>query len=60
MIPFVCWATGNGNFFSSWNNDYDSNPTGWLNYLAGVAVIVHTDGSWEVYPVKMLDSGKFN
>ena len=59
MIPFVCWATGNGNFFSSWNNDYDSNPTGWLNYLAGVAVIVHTDGSWEVYPVKLLDSGKF-
>lgn len=29
----------------------------WINYLAGVAVIVHPDGQWEVYPVKNLDSG---
>ncbi len=60
MVPFVCWATNNGNFFSTWNNDYDSNPTGWINYLAGIAVIVHSDGSWEPYPVRILSSGKFD
>ncbi|MCQ2232562.1 MAG: hypothetical protein MJZ30_12020 [Paludibacteraceae bacterium] len=59
MVPFVCWATDNGNMFSQWNNDYDSNPSGWLMYMAGVAVIVHQDGTWEVYPVKCLDKGKF-
>lgn len=60
MVPFVCWATDNGNFFSTWNNDYDSNPSGWIMYMAGVAVIVHSDGGWEVYPIKMLDKGKFD
>ncbi|MCQ2233696.1 MAG: hypothetical protein MJZ24_03020, partial [Paludibacteraceae bacterium] len=60
MVPYVCWATNNGYFFSSWNNDYDSNPSGWLNYMAGVAVIVHSDHTWEVYPVKCLDKGKFD
>lgn len=60
MVPFVCWAADNGNFFSTWNNDYDSNPSGWIMYMAGVAVIVHPDGGWEVYPVKMLDKGKFD
>lgn len=59
MVPFVCWAADNGDFFSTWNNDYDSNPSGWLMYMAGIAVIVHSDGSWEPYPVKCLDAGKF-
>lgn len=59
MVPFVCWATDNGDMFSTWNNDYDTNPSGWLNYMAGIAVIVHSNGNWEVYPVKCLNSGKF-
>lgn len=58
LIPFVCWATGDGDFFSSWTGSYD-NPVGWLNYLSGIAVIVHTDGTWEVYPATLNDSGKF-
>lgn len=60
MVPFVCWAADNGDFFSTWNNDYDSNPSGWINYLSGISVIVHSNGTWEVYPVKMLDNGKFD
>lgn len=59
MVPFVCWAADNGDMFSSWNNTYGTNPTGWINYLSGIAVIVHANGNWEVYPVKCLDNGKF-
>lgn len=59
LVPLVCWATDNEDFFSTWNNDYDSNPSGWLMYLAGISVIVHPDGGWEVYPVCIMDSGKF-
>ena len=59
MVPFVCWAADDPNMFSTWYNDYDSNPSGWLNYMAGIAVIVHADGGWEVYPTNILSSGKF-
>ncbi len=60
MVPAVCWATGNEDFFSSWNNTYGPKYSGWIYYMAGVAVIVHQDGTWEVYPVKCLDKGKFD
>lgn len=59
VLPFVCFATYNGNMFSSWNENYSSNPTGWIKYCAGIAVIVHKDGSWEPYPVYLFDSGVF-
>lgn len=60
VLPFVCFATNNGNMFSSWNNtDYSSNPTGWIYYCAGVAVIVHANGNWEIYPVRLSERGKF-
>lgn len=59
ILPFVCFATNNGNMFSSWNNDYDSNPTGWIYYCAGVAVIVHANGNWEIYPFRLSERGKF-
>ncbi|MCQ2605654.1 MAG: hypothetical protein MJ204_03820 [Bacteroidales bacterium] len=42
------WATDHAIKFVSPN---------WINYLTGVAVIVHPDKSWEVYPVKNLASG---
>lgn len=59
MVPFVCWAADNGDMFSTWNNDYDSNPTGWIMYMAGIAVIVHSNGNWETYPIYCLDKPKF-
>lgn len=59
VLPFVCFATNNGSMFSSWNNDYSSNPTGWIYYCAGVAVIVHANGNWEIYPVRLSERGKF-
>ena len=31
----------------------------WLNYLAGIAIIVRSDGHKEFYPVRGLDSGTF-
>ena len=43
------WATKNGNF-------YDVNST-WINYMSGIAVIVHPDKTWEAYPVRNLESG---
>ncbi|MCQ2608503.1 MAG: hypothetical protein MJ197_07455 [Bacteroidales bacterium] len=42
------WATDHAIKFVSPN---------WINYLTGIAVIVHPNKSWEVYPVKNLDSG---
>ena len=59
VLPFVCFATNNGDKFSGWSNDYDSNPTGWLYYCAGVAVIVHANGNWEIYPFRLSERGVF-
>lgn len=42
------WATNHAVNFVSPN---------WINYLTGIAVIVHPDKSWEVYPVTNLSSG---
>ncbi len=49
MLPMVDWVSDHAIVFTS--------PANWINYMSGVAVIVHPDGSWEVYPVRNLDSG---
>ena len=48
-IPLVEWA-------SNKKIDFVSNKT-WINFMSGVAIIVHKDKTWEVYPVRNLDDG---
>ena len=48
-IPLVEWV-------SDKNIDFVSNKT-WINFMSGVAIIVHKDKTWEVYPVRNLDKG---
>ncbi|MCQ2219613.1 MAG: hypothetical protein MJZ33_14215, partial [Paludibacteraceae bacterium] len=46
-VPLCSWASYGAINFKRPN---------WINFLTGVAVIVHPDNSWEVYPVKCNDS----
>ncbi len=48
-IPLVEWT-------SNKKIDFVSNKT-WINFMSGVAIIVHKDKTWEVYPVRNLDDG---
>ena len=48
-IPLVEWV-------SNKKIDFVSNRT-WINFMSGVAIIVHKDKTWEVYPVRNLDDG---
>ena len=48
-IPLVEWV-------SNKKIDFVSNKT-WINFMSGVAIIVHKDKTWEVYPVRNLDDG---
>ncbi len=49
MLPMVDWVSDHAIVFTA--------PANWINYMSGVAVIVHPNGSWEVYPVRNLESG---
>ena len=50
-VPLLCWATDNAiqPSISTGNN--------WINYMSGIAVVVHSDKTYEVYPVKAFDNG---
>lgn len=39
---------------------YNMSSNHWVNYLAGVAIIIHTNGTYEIVPFKGLDSGYYN
>ena len=48
-IPLVEWVSNKG-------IDFVNNKT-WINFMSGVAIIVHKDKTWEVYPVRNLEDG---
>ncbi len=48
-IPLVEWV-------SNKKIDFVNNKT-WINFMSGVAIIVHKDKTWEVYPVRNLEDG---
>ncbi|MCQ2225610.1 MAG: hypothetical protein MJZ14_07810, partial [Paludibacteraceae bacterium] len=47
-VPLCGWASNGGLNFARPN---------WMNFMSGIAVIVHPNGSWEVYPVRNLENG---
>ncbi|MBR4841025.1 MAG: histidine phosphatase family protein, partial [Paludibacteraceae bacterium] len=47
-VPLCSWASYGALNFARPN---------WINFLSGVAVIVHPDNSWEVYPIRGSDNG---
>lgn len=51
MVPLIEWAS---------NGSIQITSSNWCNYMSGVAVIVHSNGSWEAYPLKSLDKGFLN
>ena len=53
LVPLVIYiSSGNVNL-----RYYKSNSNRWLNYLAGVAIVVRPDGTRRFYAVRGLDSG---
>lgn len=50
-LPITEWATNEDLSFSQSNSERP-------NYMQGVAIIVHKDGWWEIYPVRSLELGK--
>lgn len=50
-LPITEWATDEHLTFSQSKSE-------WPNFMQGVAIIVHKDWWWEIYPVKSLDAGK--
>ena len=53
LVPLVIYiSSGNVNLWY-----YKSNSNRWLNYLAGVAIVMRPDGTRRFYAVRGLDSG---
>lgn len=53
LVPLVIYiSAGNVNL-----RYYKSNSNRWLNYLAGVAIVMRPDGTRRFYAVRVLDSG---
>ena len=67
MVPLVEWATNLGidyekyrgiyNGEDSNNQDKETDYFYWNNFLSGVAILVHKDNTFEIYPVKNLEDG---
>ena len=67
MVPLVEWATNLGidyekyrgiyNGVDSDNQDKETDYFYWNNFLSGVAILVHKDNTFEIYPVKNLEDG---
>lgn len=67
MVPLVEWATNLGIDYEKYSGIYngeDSNYQNketdyyyWNNFLSGVAILVHKDNTFEIYPVKNLEDG---
>ena len=51
VLPLTEWATNESLSFSEVDSE-------WPNFMQWVAIIVHKDGWWEIYPVKSLESWK--
>ena len=51
VSPLTEWATNENLSFSEVDSE-------WSNFMQWVAIIVHKDGWWEIYPVKSLESWK--
>jgi len=52
-LPITEWATNENLTFSQ--SKYQ-----WPNFMQWVAIIVHEDWWWEIYPVRSLESGRMN
>ena len=52
-LPITEWATNESLTFSQ-------SKSQWPNFMQWVAIIVHKNGWWEIYPVMSLDRGKMN
>ena len=50
-LPITEWATREALRFSQSNSE-------WPNFMQWVAIVVHKDWWWEIYPVKSLETGK--
>ena len=61
IIPLVSYVSEQRITFNYYKAvQGDSEGDNWLNYLAGIAVIVRPDGSREFYAVRGLESGKMH
>lgn len=47
-VPLVEWAT---------NEAIDVKSNDWINFMSGIAIVVHNDNTYEVFPVKVFDDG---
>jgi hypothetical protein len=52
-LPITEWATNESLTFSK-------SKSQWPNFMQWVAIIVHKDGWWEIYPVRSLEKGRMN
>lgn len=52
-LPITEWATSESLTFSQ-------SKSQWPNFMQWVAIIVHKDGWWEIYPVRSLENGRMN
>ena len=67
LVPLVEWATNLGidfekyrGTYSGQDSKYDGKETDyfyWCNFMSGVAILVHPDNTFEIYPVKNLEDG---
>ena len=67
MVPLVEWATNLGidyekykGIYNGEDSEYQNKETDyfyWNNFLSGVAILVHKDNTFEIYPVKNLEDG---
>ena len=67
MVPLVEWATNLGIDYEKYRGIYNGEDSGnqdketdyfyWNNFLSGVAILVHKDNTFEIYPVKNLEDG---
>ena len=72
LINFLCkmtewhpfsWITSHDTvsfLLTEWSTDetLSFNSDEWTNFMEWIAIIIHPDGGWEVYPVKSLSEGK--
>ena len=67
IVPLVEWATNLGIDYEKYEGTYNGQDSGyqdkwtdyfyWNNFLSGVAILVHQDNTFEIYPVKNMEDG---
>ena len=50
MVPLCEWITEE-------KIEFRQSQDHWINFMTGLAIIVHKDGTWEAYPVRNLEDG---